>query len=181
MQAAWFSHYYRIDLKETPDRYYGESLVKVVPGSPWLLRREVEKFGYYFRREFDYGIQFEASDTRPYSAYIFASHEGFLWVGACCFRKCIFPHMDGMVLDSMQWAWLHPYFRNHGILKSHWKALHAEHGDFFLEHPLSPAMRSFFLKHAKDSAWYQAIESGKANWNEIRAKLQSKSAMGISG
>jgi hypothetical protein len=174
MQAAWFSHYYRIDLKETPERYYGQSLVKVSAFSPLQLRREVEKFGYYFRREFDYAIQFEASEMGPYSAYIFSSHEGFLWVGACCFRKCIFPDLDGMELDSLQWAWLHPYFRNRGILRSHWTALKAEHGDFFLEHPLSPAMRSFFLKYAKDSAWYQAIESGKPNWDEIKARLQSE-------
>lgn len=176
MQAAWFSHYYRIDLKEVPERYSGEQLLKVTASSPWLLRREVEKFGYYLRREFDYAAQFEASETGPYSAYIFASNEGFLWVGACCFRKTIFPNMGHVELDTLSWVWLHPYFRNRGILRQHWATLRAEHGDFFIEHPLSPQMRSFFLKYTTDSAWYQAIESGKANWNEIKARLQGEQA-----
>lgn len=176
MQAEWFSHYYRIDLKETPDRYFGASLVKVLPGSPRLLRREVERFACYFRREFHYDfVQFEASWAGPYTAYIIPSNGGgFWWAGACCFQKRIFPHMSGMELDSLQWIWLHPYFRNRKILRGIWSELRAAHGDFFLEHPLSPAMKAFFLKYAQDSAWYRAIESGEPKWDEIKAKLQSK-------
>jgi len=105
MKAEWFSHFYRIDLKETPERYYEESPLKVLPTSPWLLRREVEKFAHYFRREFHYDhVQFEASWSRPYTAYILPSEDGFLWAGACCFQSVCFGDV-GIPAESLEWLW----------------------------------------------------------------------------
>jgi hypothetical protein len=38
MQPAWFSHYYRIDLKQVPERYEDQSLIKIVPASLFALK-----------------------------------------------------------------------------------------------------------------------------------------------
>lgn len=60
----WYTHRYRIDLKEIPARYRARHILEVHPYSPLLLRKEVEKFAYYFRREFDYDfVQFDSADS----------------------------------------------------------------------------------------------------------------------
>ncbi len=181
MGQSLLKHYYRIDLRDIPDRYQRESLLKVLPTSPLPLKREVEKFAYYFRREFHYDfVQYEASESGPYTAYLFGSPEQTVWVGACCFRSRHFgdprtPDID-IECEGLQWAWLHPYFRGRGILKKNWGTLRNRHGDFCSEPPLSPAMREFLLKHSKDSAWYPVYEGKRPDLADIKSKLMAASA-----
>jgi hypothetical protein len=58
----------------------------------------------------------------------------FPCVGACCFRKW----KDW----TMQFAWLHPYFRRRQLLTAAWPQFEQEFGRFKLEPPLSPEMES---------------------------------------
>jgi|SRR3954469_3135389 hypothetical protein len=140
--------YYRIDVSEVPESYRNERLVKVVSSSPKLLRKTVEQFAHYFSRELHYAIQFGYTENSPYVAYLFSNWEGPLprvWIGACCFRP-IFLRDVAIQCESLKWIWLHPYFRNQGILSELWPVLRENHGDFHLEEPISPAMKSFLSK-----------------------------------
>ena len=65
--------------------------------------------------------------------------------GACCFRPISLQDL-GLQCESLKWIWLHPYFRKSGILSELWPVLRENHGDFHLEEPISPAMKSFLSK-----------------------------------
>jgi hypothetical protein len=41
-----------------------------------------------------------------------------------------------------------------GVLTNAWPKLRADHGDFFIEPPFSPAMRHFLVKHNSNSQFY---------------------------
>lgn len=168
--------YYRIDLRQIPRRYQHESLLRVIPSSPLALKQEVEKLAYYFRREFHYDfVQFEASETGPFDAYLFSSLSDFppVWAGACCFRTRHFDDLDAEI-QGFQWMWLHPYFRGRGILSSQWKTLRTNHGDFYPEPPVSPAMKEFLLRRNKDSIWYPLFEGEQLDVAAIKTKLKTE-------
>jgi hypothetical protein len=155
-----FVSFYRIDLREVPDEYrQSEScLVQVLPNSPMLLKKEVERFAYYFKRELHYDFpQFEAADNGEYTAYLFANEANRyprVWAGACCFRTRAYTDVGlNSPIQALQWMWIHPYCRARGILKECWPTLRKNHGDFFQELPISPAMLGFLLKHNRDSAF----------------------------
>src|SRR2546422_349666 len=141
-----FVGYYKIDLREIPEQYAGQRLLEVVRESEMLLRKEVERFAYYFRREFDYDtVQFEKTDKTPYIAYLFANeeyHHPRVWFGACCFRTRNYGDLERPI-QALQWIWMHPFQRNQGALKGWWPTFRANHGDFIVEPPLSPAMKQF--------------------------------------
>jgi hypothetical protein len=145
--------YYRIELKKIPRKYRRVNPLKVTRRSPFNLRKQVERFAVYFRREFGYPItEFKAKENREYTAYLFAVSDGTAadaWVGACCFRPESYSYStEG---ETLRWVWIHPYQRRRGILSRAWAKLRANHGDFFVEPPLSPAMLRFVLKHNRDS------------------------------
>ncbi len=156
--------YYRIDLSEVPkslvDRLQ-ESLV-VTPESPLVLRRRVERFAQYFRREFRYDFQqFTASEKpeKPYAAHLFTNGTVSyprVWVGACCFRWREFKGIEPRW--AMQWMWLHPYFRGKGILSRAWDKFHELYGNFFCEPPFSPTMSAFLLKRGKCIVCWQPLD-----------------------
>jgi hypothetical protein len=144
--------YYRIDLSEVPETYSNERLVRVVPSSPKLLRRAVQEFALCFSRELHYAIQFGYTDNSPYAAYLFSNWEGPLprvWIGACCFRPIALNDF-GPQRESLKWIWIHPYFRNQDVLSELWPGLRANHEDFHLEEPISPAMKGFLSKNEKN-------------------------------
>jgi hypothetical protein len=146
--------YYRIDLKQMPRKYRRLELLQVTPASAWKLRKEVERFARYFRREFDYPIQeFAANEKRSYMAYLLPHCEDEVWAGACCFRPESFAHPGNGI--TLRWIWLHPYCRRKGILSQAWPMLREKHGDFFVEPPLSPAMLDFVLRHTQGSRFYR--------------------------
>jgi hypothetical protein len=161
--------YYRIDLKNIPQRYEAESLLSVLPASPLPLKREVEKFARYFRREFDFDIvPFDVGDREHYTAYLFSNGERSVWVGACCFRTSYFEDID-LYTETLKWVWLHPYFRRSGVLSSCWKTLRDNHGDFYIDTPVSPPMQEFLRKHNKDSAWYSLLDGKEPDLARIKA------------
>lgn len=159
--------YYRIDLSEVPGSLANrqdEPLV-VTPQSPIKLRREVERFARYFRREFNYDArQFEATEKpekrkRPYAAYLFSNEPNCIprvWVGACCFRWR--EYQDVGPRWAMQWMWLHPYYRGKGILSGVWDEFHELHGNFYCEPPFSLAMEAFLRKQGKCIICWQPLD-----------------------
>jgi hypothetical protein len=148
-------NYYRIKLRKIPRKFRAANPLKVTRKSPFKLRKEVERFATYFRREFDYPItEFKANENGMYTAYLFADPESIAraWVGACCFRPESYSHdYEG---ETLRWVWIHPYLRRRGVLTRAWPVLRANHGDFFVEPPLSPAMLNFILAHNRDSHFY---------------------------
>jgi hypothetical protein len=99
---------------ELPDSIKGiaQDLVRVRRTSPLNQRRAVERFAYYFKREFGYDFpQFEAEDAEDFRAWLFASNQSspdWRAVGAACFRHWPFG-TDEETSWSLQWTWLHPY------------------------------------------------------------------------
>jgi hypothetical protein len=148
--------YYRIDLKRIPRRYRNSEPLQVTRRSPLKLRKEVERFAIYFMREFEYPIQeFHARENRPYTAYLLTyvqSGHSPVWAGACCFRPESLAHR--VHAETLRWIWLHPYCRTKGILTEIWQTLRENHGDFFVEPPLSPAMLQFVLGRNRGSRFY---------------------------
>jgi hypothetical protein len=145
-----FVPFYRIDLREVPDEYRRDesSLVQVLPNSPMPLKKEVERFAYYFKRELHFDFpQFEAADKSEYTAYLFmngSNHYPRVWAGACCFRTREYKDIGvDSPIQALQWMWIHPYLRSRGVVKECWPTLRKNHGDFFQEPPISPAMLGF--------------------------------------
>jgi hypothetical protein len=109
--------------KETQvDIPHGLVPVRVV--APILSRKAVYSCVLFFRRELGYNFA-------PYAIREDDWHSrAFLWVsdpdlrnrhnvwGACCFRWREYKNTDP--LWAMQWAWLHPYARNHGLMTQAW-------------------------------------------------------------
>ncbi|ABC34587.1 hypothetical protein [Burkholderia thailandensis] len=142
----------------------GESPLQLAPDSPRILLRSVEKLAHYFKREmhFDF-VQFDATETKenkgfvPYQAYAFFAPARDRWqndkpmphrvFGACCFRDR--DSSSGAPSWSLDWVWMHPYFRHCGHLKEAWPMFEREYGEgFHVEEPVSLAMRSFMEKYA---------------------------------
>jgi hypothetical protein len=162
------SLYYRIELNEIPKSFAdSEQPLAVTPKSPLKLRREVERFAIYFRREFNYDFQqFEATEKPskphfvPYAAYLFANGPNSyprIWVGACCFRWREYTNVKPRW--AAQWIWLHPYYRGKGILSRAWDKFHKLHGNFYNEPPHSPAMEAFLRKRGKCSLCWQKLDA----------------------
>ena len=61
-------------------------------------------------------------------------------VGAACFRE------EPGYGHYMAWVWFHPYCRRSGLLSSVWKIFEANHPNFGVASPLSPAMLAFLEK-----------------------------------
>ena len=162
--------YYRIDLSEVPKPLAEgpERPFTVTWKSPLKLRREVERFAIYFRREFSYDFQqFEATEQpknqeEPYASYLFTNernHCPHVWVGACCFRWREVENLEPRW--AMQWMWLHPYYRGKGILSRAWDKFHELHGNFFCEPPFSPAMEAFLRKRGNCILCWQPLDTPK--------------------
>jgi hypothetical protein len=127
-----------------------QDLVRVRHTSPLTHRRAVERFAYYFKREFSYDFpQFEAEDTEDYRAWLFASDQNSpAWraIGAACFRHWLYDG-DEKQSWSLQWIWLHPFLRGEGRLKKAWSTFIEEIGEpVEVEPPFSHAMVAF-LRH----------------------------------
>lgn len=140
--------YYRINLPRVAGKVRASPL-SVLPKSSKILRQHVERFALYFLREMDTGgVQFEAAETEnspgyvPYRAYLF--HDGVVYFGATCFRYREWE--DISPCWSLDWVWLHPYFRSRKHLTQAWSEFKLELGDFVVQKPLSPAMTRFLDK-----------------------------------
>jgi hypothetical protein len=145
----------------------GKPLVRVTMQSSKSHRKAVYFFAAYFRREFGYDFVpygHDGNDTDP-------DHVAFLWVapecddssydsewlvpciGACCFRR----HENW----TMQFVWLHPYFRRHGLLTNAWPQFEQEFGRFDVQPPLSDLMEAA-LKKLRSEPWESDMQTRSA-------------------
>lgn len=133
--------------------------IKVTHKSPRPIKAAVATVAAFFQREFQYDCLqygYKGLEDDPYhTAYLFFDEgrrfeffkgQGFVSpsIGACCFRTRRIKGSESSV--GLQWIWIHPYFRRKGVLTKHWPFLVEQHGDFFAEPPLSPAMDGFLRK-----------------------------------
>jgi hypothetical protein len=122
------------------------SLSEVTGRSPIAVRRAVETLARYFQREFRYDfIQYSANQPGDSRDHTFlwtrddvTHHEG---VGAICFRWREYSNVPHGL--AVAWVWIHPYLRRQRILASHWDCFRRVYGDFYVEPPLSSAMKAF--------------------------------------
>lgn len=123
-----------------------ENAERVDLAAPLWMQREVYERAFRFKRELGYdSIQWHDPGNRArldplWVGYLFASPDGLI-DGACAFR-----FQEGEW--ALHWVWIRPDMRRCGVLASRWENLVANHGDFWIEHPLSSAMESFVAKHA---------------------------------
>jgi len=130
----------------------------VTRSSPKRIKEAVFKIAKYFRREGNYDFtQFNLEDKEDYQVYLFkreyfngrTGDEGSEIFGCACFRWR--ENEEFSARWSMQWVWLHPYFRNQGLLKNVWPEFIEKFGaNFFIETPYSRAMLEFLKVHASD-------------------------------
>lgn len=142
----------KINLYTDYDLYEEEEfhgLVPVLNKSKKKNKVSVRKIAEFFRREFNYDfVQFSEYDDDNYYAYLILPRCYVEEViGAMCFRWREWE--DAPPSWALQWVWLHPYFRNQGLLTSHWPDLKRKFGDFFVEGPLSSSMKGFLKKQEK--------------------------------
>ena len=129
---------------------------EVNTSSPKETKEALEKFARYFKYEFNFDdVQYHAENHDKNcigflfteSAFDMATDDNpqtpTRCVGGCCFRK---EEFKGSIKWVLYWVWFHPYFRNKGILSSHWSPFTEQFGDFIVWPPLSPAMESFIDK-----------------------------------
>lgn len=155
------SDYYSLSLPVAEMRTISQSPTLVLPSDSILMRRRIEKFAKHFKREMRFDFpQFEAEEQPgmygyvPYEAYIFHEAAGDVWFGegpikqrffgACCFRWREWGNASPEW--SLDWVWLHPYFRKRGFLAETWPKFKQKYGDFHLAEPLSCCMKTFIQK-----------------------------------
>lgn len=125
----------------------GQQGERVDANAPLWLHREVYERAVRFKRDFGYDfIQWPDVSTRAkldprWVGFVFVDDEGAI-DGACAFMR---EKEGGWALH---WVWIRPDKRRAGILAARWPAFLAEFGDFWIEHPLSPAMLGFVERHA---------------------------------
>ncbi|MEX5748764.1 C2H2-type zinc finger protein [Massilia sp. X63] len=119
---------------------------RVDVNAPLWMHREVGKRALRFKRDFGYDfLQWPSVSTRArlnpnYVGYLFADADGAI-DGACAF----YCDKGEWRLD---WAWIRPERRRHGLLAARWPHFLGEFGDFWIEHPISDDMRGFIDRHA---------------------------------
>lgn len=125
----------------------GPSGERVDAMAPRWMHHEVEQRARRFKRDFGYdflqwpSITTKAAWSPSWVGFLFADDSGTI-DGACAFYN-----PDGAEW-ALQWVWIRPERRRHGLLAARWPAFLAEFGDFWIEQPLSPEMARFLEKHA---------------------------------
>lgn len=134
-------------------------------GSKWMLypvnsaeRRQVaESIGRYFHREtrFDFPPYTAGDETKDNPVYLVRSKRlGTavpLIAGAIGFKRV----QDDWVLT---WIWLHPWERGTTLVDAVFDVLDAMHGSFYIEGPISGAMRRLMAKRQYDTSRVVRIE-----------------------
>jgi hypothetical protein len=105
--------------------------------------------GLHFNRELDFPFSPYCKEYLSSSdcAHLFAVNpdiDRYYACGACLFQWIEWQNAPPSFL--LGWVWFHPYFRHRGLLSSVWPYFQEKYGDFFVQEPLSPAMRSFLDK-----------------------------------
>jgi hypothetical protein len=121
----------------------------ISPRSAIGARKALEKLAYYFRREFQYDfiLYHSAAPMDPRDRAFLVTwqyHDHRAAIGAIVFRWR--KYEDAPHDLALQWLWLHPYLRRHGLLSTCWPSLREPLGDFYIEGPTSRAMADFLTK-----------------------------------
>lgn len=135
-----------------PTKKFGNALY-VNREQPISIFKAVEQIATYFQKEGGFSfLQYSAYEKRRIKttdAYIWIDEDwdDTLAIGACAFSK------DGDVGGNgkwgLQWVWIHPYYRNRGLLTEAWPHFEKKYGKCFdIEKPLSKHMESFLNKMA---------------------------------
>jgi hypothetical protein len=118
----------------------------VATTSPKWKHSEIYVRARAFKREMGYDFiqwQSETGDDDPdVQGFLFTDSKGAI-VGACAFRH---RNIAGQPKWGLQWIWICPRERRNGHLTRSWKQLRQRFGDFVVESPVSPAMRTFLEK-----------------------------------
>ena len=113
------------------------------------LRKPVLQFANYFRREmhFDF-VQYSIEQLSPTdSAFLLGVNPDIdvhLGIGAVFFMWVEWD--DAPPCYSLEWAWIHPFFRHRGLLAEVWPHFIQRYERFHVSHPRSAAMQSFLNK-----------------------------------
>lgn len=162
--------FYTIQLPQ-PTKGIDRDLVAVDRRSPRTHHAILERFALYFKREFHFDFpQFEAGELQvDFRAWIFAAEPDSGWraFGAACFR----PNEDPACTQtrwSLDWIWLHPYFRGRGHLKEAWPIFTgALGGCVFVQPPYSSAMESF-LRSVEPNTLAKPLRDAIASGKKLR-------------
>lgn len=104
--------------------------------SPVWVRRPIIQLRRYLAIECDYGFSWDMSDEGWKNTEIrtFTDNEHHWLIGYAAF--------DTEAATYLSSAWIHPFYRNRGFLKSAWKELVARFGHFDVDMP-NKAMSAF--------------------------------------
>ena len=124
---------------------------------PSSVYKAIEQLAYYFKREgqFDF-VQYSAyedKNNKNSEVYVWVDEgwEDLFLTGAINFR---FKGDIGQSKNwEAEWVWIHPYYRNQGLLSGAWKEFEKKYGKGFrCEPPISKSMEAFLNKVNKGSA-----------------------------
>lgn len=121
--------------------------------APIWMQEEVRKRARKFKRDFHYDFtQWPDTGRKPISTgwhgYLLTAGADGTIAGACAFLDI--KGQEAGLDWSLQWVWIAPKYRRHGILLKHWPVFVERYGDFFIEPPLSEAMQGFISAHGTD-------------------------------
>ena len=129
--------------------HHTAQLWRLAARSPRPLHQAVERCARCFQREFGYDfVQYSADEayrTTETQAWLWtttslAYDDPYLVLGAACLRWRTYTNLpDG--LWALQWIWLHPYARHHGVFRAAWPLLLARYDGVHLEPPVSSTLQ----------------------------------------
>ena len=100
-----------------------------------------------FKHEMGYDFiqwRLEPRENGGAESYLFIDDAGAI-VGACSFQ----PEDNNTSGWRLDWVRICPGKRRSGVLSRHWPVLRQYYGDFYVEPPVSPAMRAFLEKRGE--------------------------------
>lgn len=151
---------YSITLPVSDSYNSSSGIIIIDKSSNKNLREKLEQFALYFKKEFKYDfIQYEANEH----IYEHVKYSGILFTemawdlleedqptpyrlcGGGCFRWR--EWQDKAPGWSLDWVWLHPFFRHRGVFSKHWEHIKQQYGDFHIEPPISADLEKFLAKN----------------------------------
>lgn len=122
---------------------------RVTASSPNWKMAEMYRRAWAFKREmrFDF-VQWESPEEKPdpdAHGILFSGDDGRI-LGAVAFRWREPDDKADPPFWGLQWVWVCPQARRSGILAQRWPSLRQRFGDFYVEGPVSEAMRTFLKK-----------------------------------
>lgn len=126
------------------------------------LRRIVEVFGSYFRRELHF--DFPPFDAEFVDFYGRPNQADVVLFDAQRATQATFPIAAGAAGLStvngrrvLDWIWLHPFERGADLMNYAWADLEATYGgEFLVRGPLSKAMRGFLIKRGVERGRWES-------------------------